>query len=48
MYKTLTYLAGLALLAVACAGPKSPQDTLTVNDKKIDAIIAQMTLEEKV
>ena len=48
MYKTISYLAGLALLVVACSGPKSPQDILTVNDKKIDAIIAQMTLEEKV
>ena len=30
-------------------GPRSsPQDRLTVNDKKIDQVIAQMTLEEKV
>ena len=35
-------------MTAACGGPKSPQDKLTVNDKKIDAIIAQMTLEEKV
>ena len=48
MYKNVLKLFGLALLTFACAGPKSPQDRLTVNDKKIDKIIAQMTLEEKV
>ncbi len=48
MFKPITCLAGLALLLAACAGPKSPQDRLTVNDKAIDKIIAQMTLEEKV
>ena len=37
-----------AVLMTACAGAQSPQDKLTVNDKKIDQIIAQMTLEEKV
>ena len=47
MYKKLIYLAVAALLA-ACSGPRSPQDRLTVNDKKIDALIARMTLEEKV
>ena len=41
-------LAGAALLAAGCSGPVSPQDRLTANDKKIDAVIAQMTLEEKV
>jgi beta-glucosidase len=41
-------LAGLAaLLCLACT-QKTPQDRLTVNDRKIDKIIAQMTLEEKV
>ena len=48
MHKNVIKLLGLALLIAACAGPKSPQDRLTVNDKKIDKIIAQMTLEEKV
>ncbi len=48
MYKNVLKIFGLALLTIACAGPKSPQDRLTVNDKKIDMIIAQMTLEEKV
>ena len=48
MYKNVLKIFGLALLTIACAGPKSPQDRLTVNDKKIDRIIAQMTLEEKV
>ena len=32
----------------ACGGPLSPQDKLTVNDKKINELIGQMTLEEKV
>ena len=48
MYKNIMKFFGLALLVAACAGPKSPQDRLTVNDKQIDKIIAQMTLEEKV
>ena len=48
MYKNILRIAGLALLIVACAGPKSPQDRLMVNEKKINAVIAQMTLEEKV
>ncbi len=48
MYKKLIYLAGVALVMAACSGPQSAQDKLTVNDKKIDAVIAQMTLEEKV
>ena len=48
MYKKLIYLAGAALVMAACSGPQSAQDKLTVNDKKIDAVIAQMTLEEKV
>ncbi len=37
-----------ALLAFSCSTNRSLQDKLTVNDKKIDQIIAQMTLEEKV
>ena len=37
-----------ALLAVSCSTSRTPQDKLTVNDKKIDQVIAQMTLEEKV
>ena len=37
-----------ALLAVSCSTSRAPQDKLTVNDKKIDQLIAQMTLEEKV
>mgnify|MGYP003292702482 CR=1 FL=1 len=41
-------LASLALILASCAGPQTPQDKLTVNDKAIDAIIAKMTLEEKV
>ena len=41
------YSAALLILAAGCAS-LSPQDRLTVNDKKINKIIAQMTLEEKV
>jgi len=35
-------------IAVGCSNPMSPQDRLTANDGKINEIIAQMTLEEKV
>ena len=48
MSHKIPLLAGLALLAAACSSPLSPQDKLTVNDKKIDELIARMTLEEKV
>ena len=48
MKKTILILASAAVLAAACGGPLSPQDKLTVNDKKINELIAQMTLEEKV
>ena len=48
MKKSLLILTSAAVMAVACAGVQSPQDKLTVNDKKINEIIAQMTLEEKV
>lgn len=34
-----------ASLFSACSSPVSPQDRLTVNDARIDAVIAQMTLE---
>ena len=47
MKRILLLLVPSVLLA-ACAGAQSPQDKLTVNDKKIDQLIAQMTLEEKV
>ena len=41
--------AGIVALCCSCAGQQlSPQDRLTVNDAKINEIIAQMTLEEKV
>ena len=41
--------AAVIILAIGCAqNGMSPQDRLTVNDKKINKIIAQMTLEEKV
>ena len=41
------YSAALLIFAAGCAS-LSPQDRLTVNDRKINKIIAQMTLEEKV
>ncbi|MCR5351319.1 MAG: glycoside hydrolase family 3 C-terminal domain-containing protein [Bacteroidales bacterium] len=49
MHKKFLTIVGLGLCLAACTtAPKSAQDKLTVNDKKIDAVIAQMTLEEKV
>lgn len=47
---TLTILSAIAtlLIAAGCNCGMTPQDKLTVNDKKINEIIAQMTLEEKV
>ena len=49
MYKKILYLFAAAVLFSACGQAASgPQDRLTVNDKQIDKIIAQMTLEEKV
>ena len=45
--KKYLYSAALLILAIGCASV-SPQDRLTVNHKKINKIIAQMTLEEKV
>lgn len=38
----------MAIIAVGCNNPMSLQDRLTVNDDKINEIISQMTLEEKV
>ena len=46
--KRILLLLVPAVLLTACAGAQSRQDKLTVNDKKIDQLIAQMTLEEKV
>ncbi|MDO5443100.1 MAG: glycoside hydrolase family 3 C-terminal domain-containing protein [Bacteroidia bacterium] len=45
--KNQLIVAALALMAVSC-GQKTLQEKLTANDKEINAIIAQMTLEEKV
>ena len=42
----ITVAALVAAFCISCA--MSPQDRLTVNDKKINEIIDQMTLEEKV
>lgn len=38
----------LTLSGVACTTTRTPQERLTLNDAKIDEVIAQMTLEEKV
>ena len=48
MKRILIFVASAALLIPACSGPRSLQEKLTDNDKAIDAVIAQMTLEEKV
>ena len=46
--KKVLQFAAVALIIAGCGCGMSPQDRLTVNDKKINGIIAQMTLEEKV
>ena len=47
--KRIFYLLAAAAMIAGCAqNGMSPQDRLTVNDKKINEIISQMTLEEKV
>lgn len=46
--KKVLQFAALAFIVAGCGCGMSPQDKLTVNDKKINEIIAQMTLEEKV
>ena len=44
--KRLIYLTAIGILTVCCAqSNESLQDRLTVNDGKINEIIAQMTLE---
>ena len=48
MKKVFLFIASAVLVASACNGPVSPQDRLTANDQKINELIAQMTLEEKV
>lgn len=46
--KKVLQFAAVAFIIAGCGCGMSPQDRLTVNDKKINEIIAQMTLEEKV
>ena len=46
--KRIILFCALCALGYSCSKPLSPQDRLTVNDKKINEIIAEMTLEEKV
>ena len=42
------FILAAALLAAAFNAPAQPQNRLTVNDARINAIISQMTLKEKV
>ena len=46
--KKLFFLIATCLLAFACSTQQTPQEKLTAHDAEINAIIAQMTLEEKV
>ena len=46
--KKIALFVMVCAAAAACSQPKTLQDRLTVNDKEINEIIAQMTLEEKV
>ena len=46
--KKIALFVMVCMAATACSQPKTLQDRLTVNDKEINEIIAQMTLEEKV
>ena len=46
--KKIFFLIATCLLAFACSTPQTPQEKLTAHDAEINAIIAQMTLEEKV
>jgi len=48
MKKTTKIIALTAMVSLSACAQPSPQDLLTANDKKINEIIAQMTLEEKV
>ena len=41
MKKIALFLASAVLAAAACSGPLSRQDKLTVNDKKINDLIAR-------
>ena len=47
MKKIILILASAAILGASCNN-STPQERLTVNDAKINAVIAKMTLEEKV
>ncbi len=48
MKRILFSLLCVCLVAFACTKSQTPQEKLTANDAKINEIIAQMTLEEKV
>ena len=47
MKRVILFVAACAL-GFSCSQPQSLQDRLTIHDKEINEIIAQMTLEEKV
>ena len=46
--KNIPLFSVLLLLVLSCSKPQAPQDSLTAHDAEINALIAQMTLEEKV
>ncbi len=46
--KNIPLFSVLLLLVLSCSKPQAPQDLLTAHDAEINALIAQMTLEEKV
>ena len=48
MKNLVSFAVLLAFLAAACSKPVAPQDRLLAHEQEIDALIAQMTLEEKV
>ena len=48
MKRFFLMIVGTVLAAMSCCSPANLQDRLTKNDAKINALIAQMTLEEKV
>ena len=46
--KRLILFVAVCAVCFSCSRPTSLQDRLTIHDKEINEIIAQMTLEEKV
>ena len=46
--RTTLFACLLLIMSAACTNKQTPQEKLTVNDAKIEAVISQMSLEEKV